>query len=89
MTNKEIKKAKEDLTQKRSWTDEQWKNGNDIERLVWFISTLSPHNLWKAQEAIESLLTQQAKQHKAELEEERKKVIEEIISKYDEEIEEM
>ena len=45
-----------EMVKKKEWTSDQWKNGNDIERLVWFISTLSPHNLWKAEEAIAQAL---------------------------------
>lgn len=52
MTTQTDNKEKKELVNKRFWSLEQWKTGNDIERLVWFISTLSPHNLWRAEEAI-------------------------------------
>lgn len=42
------------------------KNGDDIDRLVWFISQLSPHNLWKGREAVEGLLTKHTEQIKKE-----------------------
>lgn len=43
---------KEDFKRK-DWTSEDWKNSKDsVDRLIWFISSLSPHNLWKAREAI-------------------------------------
>jgi hypothetical protein len=49
----------ERLDQNRThWTLEQWKNSDDpIDRTIWYISTLSPHNLWKGREAIEHILS--------------------------------
>jgi uncharacterized protein YllA (UPF0747 family) len=49
MTNPLIEKA---IT-KKNWTLKDLKNSKDpIDRLVWFISIQSPHNLWRGYEAI-------------------------------------
>lgn len=49
-------KIKEDIKRK-DWTSPQWMNSkDDMDRLIWYISSLSPHNLWKAREIIRSAL---------------------------------
>lgn len=49
-------KTLEEILKKKDWTMEQWKNSEDIiDRTVYFISYLSPHNLWKGYEAIQNL----------------------------------
>ena len=43
---------KEDFSRK-DWTSEDWMQSKEhIDRLIWLISSFSPHNLWKAREAL-------------------------------------
>ena len=43
----------EKALKRKNWTMEDFKNSEDIlDRTVWFIATLSPHNLWKGYEAL-------------------------------------
>jgi len=72
---------------KRNWTLNQWKDSKDkLDRLVWFISIQSPHNLWRARVSIQELIskTQQdtIEGMKETLEEGEKKAIETMAKKY-------
>lgn len=58
----------EELVRRKDWTGEQWKNSPDkIDRLAYFISYLSPHNLWKAVEAIEEFKREELSLQQKEL----------------------
>ena len=60
----------EESIKRKNWTSEDWKNSKDhIDRLVYFIAYLSPHNLWKAHEDIASLLLKQREEFKEEYKE--------------------
>lgn len=57
---KEFMKSSQSEWERRRHKDyTEWKDSTDkIERLVYFINYLSPHNIWKGAEAIEELLTE-------------------------------
>lgn len=50
---------KEDIKRK-DWTSVQWRESpEDIDRLIWYISSLSPHNLWKARGAVRYFIVEE------------------------------
>lgn len=66
----------EDLMKKRHWSLDQWKYSKDIiDRTVYLINYLSPHNLWKGYEAIQQIRDEALQQQKQEIVEEIKGMI--------------
>jgi hypothetical protein len=58
----------EENLQGKNWTGADQKNSEDaLDRLMYFISYLSPHNLWKAREAVEELLVERDRQFVSKL----------------------
>lgn len=56
------KRFTEDFKRK-DWTSPQWMKSNDaLDRLIWMISSFSPHNLWKAKEAIRDFVKKNEKE---------------------------
>lgn len=57
--NQLVNRMRSHPKRKMDWTMEDFKTSADIiDRTVWFIATLSPHNLWKGEEAIRKLLAE-------------------------------
>lgn len=49
--------TKEQSFEKKNWNVEDWKKSQDkIDRLVWYIAGLSPHNLWEGEKALKQEL---------------------------------
>ena len=52
-------KAVEEI-KKKDWNLDQWKNSKDpLDRLVWFIGSLSPHNYWRGRQELNQLVEEE------------------------------
>lgn len=60
---KDKTKQARELRKKIDRSLDDWKNSkDDLDRLVWFIAIQSPHNLWRAREALGQVLTAKEKE---------------------------
>lgn len=65
------KKQFEDDFKRKDWMSPQWmKSKDDLDRLVWLISSYSPHNLWKAKQNIRDFIDQEIKRTREEVKQE-------------------
>jgi len=56
------------LEERMSWSFSKWRDSKDrLDRMIWFIGSLSPHNYWRGWEALQGFI-------QAEVKAERKRV---------------